>query len=164
MLTGSIAGAYHGVSRATLDVDIVVDPSVDQLRAFVDRLPQPRYYVDLEAALDAKRRESMFNVIDVTTGWKFDLIIRKSRPFSRAEFARRQRVDLLGTRVFVATAEDVVISKLEWAKLGQSQRQIEDVAGVLRARPDLDRDYLDEWVRELHLAGQWRAASELALG
>ena len=36
----------------------------------------------------------MFNVIDLATGWKVDLIIRNSRAFSQEEFTRRQRVSL----------------------------------------------------------------------
>jgi len=76
----------------------------------------------------------LFNVIDLASGWKIDLIIRKSRAFSQEEFHRRQRVDLQTLSLYVASAEDVVVAKLEWSKLAQSQRQIEDVAGILRVR------------------------------
>jgi hypothetical protein len=56
-----------------------------------------------------------------------------------------------------------VIAKLEWAKLGESQRQIEDAAGILRIRAgELDRAYLHHWVRQLHLQGQWKAACRAA--
>jgi hypothetical protein len=106
----------------------------------------------LEAALQACNRQSLFNVIDLATGWKIDLIIRKSRTFSQEEFRRRLRVNLHGVSLFVATAEDVVIAKLEWAKLAQSRRQIEDAAAILRARwGSLDQAYLEKWVRELEL-------------
>ena len=96
------------------------------------------------------KRQSLFNVIDLATGWKIDFIIRKSRAFSEEEFRRRRPVDLEGNSLFVATAEDVVIAKLEWSKLAQSQRQIEDVAAILRVRGDsLDRAYLEKWIAEL---------------
>ena len=101
----------------------------------------------------------MFNVVDATTGWKADLIVRKSRPFSRTEFARRRPVEVEGVRLWVATVEDIIIAKLEWAKLGGSARQLEDVAALLRVRPDeLDRGYLDKWITELDLGAQWHAA------
>jgi hypothetical protein len=162
MLTGSLASALHGTARATQDVDLVIAPDREQLRSFIDHLPKDRYYADLGTAMEALRLERMFNLIDLEAGWKVDLIIRKSRPFSKAEFDRRRETEVLGARTFVASAEDVVISKLEWAKLGQSTRQIEDVAGILRMRPDLDRQYLERWLRELHLEAQWRAACEAA--
>lgn len=92
----------------------------------------------------------MFNVIDLATGWKVDLIIRNSRAFSQEEFRRRQRVSLHDVPLFVASAEHVVISKLEWAKLAQSRRQIEDAAAILRIRWEaLDHSSLEKWVGEM---------------
>jgi hypothetical protein len=164
MLTGSFASAYHGAPRTTQDVDLVIDPTAAQLRTFVNLLPTSEYYVDLDAALEACHRESMFNVVDMATGWKIDLIIRKSRAFSEEEFRRRKRVRLQEITLFVASAEDVVISKLEWAKRSQSQRQIEDAATILRMHWDvLDRAYLEKWVLELGLASEWNSA-RLAAG
>jgi 23S rRNA A1618 N6-methylase RlmF len=91
----------------------------------------------------------LFNVIDLAAGWKIDLIIRKSRAFSQQEFGRRQLVSVQGVPLFVASAEDVVIAKLEWAKLAQSQRQIEDVAAILRLRREsLEWPYLEKWISE----------------
>jgi len=161
MLTGSVAAAFHGAGRATLDVDLVIDASRDQLSALVSSLSAPDLYVSVDAAMEALDRESLFNVIDTTTGWKADLIIRKTRPFSQAEFARRRAFELEGMALWVATVEDLVIAKLEWAKLGASLRQIEDVAAMLRIAGDsVDRPYLDGWITELGLAAQWRAAQE----
>ena len=163
MLTGSFASSFHGVPRATQDIDIVISPAPDQLRALVRLLPDSEYYVDEEAALDAQRRQSQFNVIDFATGWKIDLIIRKSRPFSREEFDRRSLVEFEGMRLAIATAEDVLIAKLEWAKLSDSQRQIEDTAGILRIRgSELDREYIHKWVRQLNLLEQWETACRAA--
>jgi hypothetical protein len=163
MLTGSFAGAYHGVTRATQDIDLIVAVTPAQLQDLVELLPSDEYYVDLDAALEAHRRESLFNVVDLVSGWKIDFIIRKSRPFSQEEFSRRQNVNLEGLALFVATAEDVVVSKLEWARLAQSQRQIEDVAVILRTRWDtLDRAYVEKWVHQLGVEAEWKTASLIA--
>jgi hypothetical protein len=163
MLTGSFASAYHGVPRATQDIDFVIAPSRDQLRHLVARLPASEYYVDEAAALDALTHEAQFNVIDLTTGWKVDLMCRRARPFSRTEFDRRVSVDLHGLALFIATAEDLVLAKLEWGKRGGSQRQLEDVAGLLRVRgADLDLAYVALWVQELGIEEEWRAAMQAA--
>jgi hypothetical protein len=163
MLTGSFASAHYGAPRSTQDIDLVIEATAPQLRAFTQSLPSDEYYVDLDAALEAHRRESLFNVIDMTTGWKIDLILRKSRPFSREEFGRRQLVDMQGLRLFVASAEDVIIAKLEWARLANSQRQIEDAAAILLLRAEaLDRIYLERWISELGLKEQWGAARRAA--
>jgi hypothetical protein len=163
MLTGSFAGSFHGAPRATQDIDIVIAPTAGQLRALSDLVPRSEYYMSAEAALEALQRESQFNIIDLTTGWKVDLIIRKSRPFSRLEFERRERIDVQGQVGFVVSAEDLVIAKLEWAKLGNSARQIEDVASILRIRgDDLDSAYLERWISELDLQREWDIAFGLS--
>ena len=163
MLTGSFASAYYGAPRTTQDIDLVVEATPVQLRAFVNLLPVSEYYVDLDAALEARRRESMFNVVETRTGWKIDLIIRKSRAFSEEEFRRRKRIQIEDIPLFVASAEDVVISKLEWAKLSHSPRQIEDAAGILKMHSKaLDRAYVEKWVLELGLAVEWKAARLVA--
>ncbi len=163
MLTGSFASAYHGTPRSTQDMDIVIAANPEQLRRFVEYLPAGEYYADLEAALEANRRQSLFNVIDLATGWKIDLISRKSRAFSQEEFARRQLVNLQGLALFVTSAEDVVIAKLEWSKLAQSQRQIEDVAAILKLRwGSLNRSYMERWISELNLNEEWNNAKRRA--
>jgi hypothetical protein len=163
MLSGSFASAHYGIPRSTQDIDLVIEASTAQLRAFIEGLPASEYYADMGSALEAHERQSMFNVIDLATGWKVDLIIRKSRPFSQEEFRRRQRVSLHDVPLFVASAEDVVISKLEWAKLAQSQRQIEDAAAILRMRWDgLDHSYLEKWIAELDLTKEWKEARRVA--
>jgi hypothetical protein len=89
MLAGSFASAYCGAPRTTQDVDFVIAATADQLRTFVQLLSKDQYYVDLDAALEARKHQSLFNVVDMATGWKIDLVIRKSRPFSEEEFRRR---------------------------------------------------------------------------
>jgi hypothetical protein len=159
MLTGSFASSYHGAPRATQDIDLVVAPERPQLRELAILLAAPEFYMDEATALEAYDREGQFNVVDLATGWKADLIMRRSRAFSRTEFDRREVVEFEGMQVPIATAEDLVLAKLEWAKLGESARQIEDAAGILRARsPDLDLDYLERWVRELGIEREWATA------
>lgn len=159
MLTGSFASSLHGVTRATQDIDLVVAPNEASLRSFVAALPAEDYYVDLSAALEALRRRTQFNVVDLATGWKIDLMIRRDRPFSRREFERRLSFEYAGVTVAVATAEDVILAKLEWARESGSQRQVEDVVGILRLRWDeLDRDYLERGVAELDLDRLWASA------
>lgn len=163
MLSGPFASAHYGAPRSTQDIDLVIEATPAELRAFVAALSDNEYYADLDSALEAHKRQSMFNVIDLAAGWKIDLIIRKSRAFSQEEFRRRQRVSLHDVPLFVASAEDVVISKLEWAKLAQSRRQIEDAAAILRVRWDaLDDSYLAKWIAELDLKKEWDNAQRVA--
>lgn len=88
-----------------------------------------------------------------------DLIFRKSRLFSKEEFTRRKLANIEGFSLYVASVEDVVLAKLEWAKLSQSHRQIQDVVSVLKLKHrELDRQYLEKWVAELTLFPEWNDA------
>src|SRR5262245_44908961 len=113
MVTGSYVSSHHGHPRATNDVDLVIDPTPAQLDHFLALLGQG-YYVSQEAAREALAQRSMFNVIDFAEGWKADLIVRKDRPFSVEEFQRRQPETVAGFQVPIASAEDVILAKLEW--------------------------------------------------
>jgi hypothetical protein len=88
-----------------------------------------------------------------------DLIVRKSRPFSVTEFDRRTQTEFAAATIYVATAEDVLIAKLEWAKLSESERQLEDAGGIIRMQgQELDLGYVERWVQELDLSEQWARA------
>jgi hypothetical protein len=158
----SFASSHHGRPRSTQDADIVFDPTPESLDRFVARLIARGLYVDREHARDALRRRRPFNAVDASTGWKIDLVVVKARPFSREELRRRQLAEILpGTRVSLATAEDTILSKLEWAKIsGGSEKQLLDVAGVVEMNPDLDRTYVEHWARELDVLDLWRQVSE----
>ncbi len=163
MLTGSFASSYHGVVRATQDIDFVIAPAANQLRALTRDLLSADFYVDEDAAIEALEHETMFNAIDQHTAWKIDLIICKSRPFSQEEFSRRYSVVFEGLTLSIATVEDILIAKLEWASRGHSQRQIEDCARLVRVRAaELDRPYLMRWIAALGLNAQWQAAWDAA--
>jgi hypothetical protein len=163
MVTGSFASSAHGVVRGTHDIDVVITATAAQLRALVAQFPNDRFYADEYDALEALSHSSQFNIIDFATGWKADLILRKPREFSRTEFDRRRPHVINDVNVYVATPEDVLIAKLEWAKMGESERQIEDAAGVIATQgPDLDRAYVQHWVHELGLERQWERALERA--
>lgn len=163
MLTGSFASAFHGAPRTTQDIDIVIAPTLGSLQRLIQEFPAERHYLSRDAALQAYGSEGLFNVIDFDSGWKIDFIVRKSRSFSVEEFGRRQQADLLGLTLFVASAEDVIVSKLEWAKLGESERQIRDVAGILKTKAEaLDYGYIERWVVSLSLETQWKAAKNEA--
>jgi hypothetical protein len=156
MVAGSVASMHHGEPRTTQDIDLVIDATAGQLVEFVARFDRDRYYVG--DALGALTRKDQFNIIDTITGWKVDLIFVRDRPFSREEFARRRPVDILGVRTAVATAEDTLLAKLEWARLGESERQRRDVAAVVAVqRGELDLGYLRRWAAELGLTDDLEA-------
>ena len=130
MLAGSFASAYYGSLRSTQDMDLVIAATPQQLQRLIQGLPSGEYYADLDAALEAFKRESMFNVIDLRTGWKIDMIICKSRAFSQEEFGRR-RLSLQGISPSPALRTSYGPSSNGRGSLNRNGR-IEDAAGILK--------------------------------
>ncbi len=161
MVAGSMASAYHGEPRATQDIDLVIDPTLETIKVFVDLLDRERYYID-DAILAVERRD-MFNIIEPASGWKVDLMIKKARPFSSAEFDRRLPATIGGVEVFVATVEDTILAKLEWMKMSDSDLQFRDVVNMLVVAGQRANDtYLDHWAPELDVVDELNRAGEMA--
>lgn len=146
---GSLSSGFHGQPRATNDADIIIAPTRDQLDMLLKSL-EAGYYVSPEVAFDAMKICSMFNVIDNELGWKADLIFRQDNPYQLSKFSRRKRVKLMGIDLWILSPEDVILSKLDWAKDTGSDLQFRDVFGVVKVQWDeLDWDYLRHWAKEL---------------
>ncbi|MEA2240432.1 MAG: hypothetical protein QOC81_5156 [Thermoanaerobaculia bacterium] len=162
-VTGSFASSAHGIPRSTNDIDIVIAPSLHQMESLLKQFPEADFAVDREDAFDALSRKSLFNVVDYATMWKIDFIIRQPTPFDGSRFARRGVVDIAGVMLYTASAEDILITKLWWAKLGESDLQIKDAAGIIQVQGDnLDLGYVTRWVATLDLDEQWLAARKRA--
>jgi hypothetical protein len=163
MVVGSFASNLYGTGRGTQDIDLILSASPAQVPPLLNLLPKTDYYFDIDTAVEAARRKSMFNVLDMARGWKIDFIFLKNTPYHQQAFSRRTAAKIALVPLFPATAEDVVVSKLEWVKMGASLRQIEDVAGILKVQQNsLDRPYIEKWVAELSLGTLWSQARQLA--
>ncbi len=167
---GSWASSAHGVARASLDVDLVADLGPDDVGPLVAALA-PRYYVDEERVGQAVASGGSFNVVHLESMLKVDVFLSRGRPYDE-EALRRARpetldVDVAGPSYFLASAEDTVLSKLEWFRRGGevSERQWSDVVGVLRATSGaLDLEYLERWATELGVADLLQRAVREAMG
>lgn len=150
---GSLASSFHGVPRSTLDCDLVVDLGAEDVPRMVERLAAD-FYVDRERAERAVVRGASFNVIHLPTMFKVDLFVAGGDPVSEQELARAESRELspgLGA-LPVTSAEDTVVQKLSWYRLGNevSDRQWQDLLAVLRVqRGRLDHGYLRDTARAL---------------
>jgi hypothetical protein len=165
VIGGSMASIIHGMLRTTMDVDIVADMQPKHVSSFVSGL-QDAFYVDEQTIRQAIQRRSSFNLIHLNTMFKVDIFIPKGRPFDRQQLdrriAERVRPDS-DAQIWVLSAEDVVLAKLEWFRLGGevSERQWRDILGVLKTQQSLlDIDYLKQWAQTLGVADLMKRAFE----
>ncbi len=148
MMTGSMAMAVYATPRMTRDVDLVLECTVDDVETIVE-LFSPDCYVDRGAVAEAVASQSMFNIIHNEWIIKGDFIVRKDEPYRQAEFVRRRQIDVDGTPVTVTAPEDLVLSKLVWARETGSELQQRDVHAILGAGLEMDGDYLRMWAERL---------------
>jgi hypothetical protein len=147
MIVGSLASNVHGVPRSTRDADFVVELAEGSLSRLADALPR-----DLQL-----QRQGSFEAVTATTRYLVELpgspfvgelFVRSDDPHDRERFRRRQRVRLFDRDTFVATAEDMIVTKLRWASEASRAKDREDIRNVLAVRgPDLDLEYVRRWSR-----------------
>lgn len=153
---GSLASSFHGVIRATRDIDLVADIRADHVAPLAKALGAD-FYADAVMMTDALRAGRAFNLIHYSSSYKFDIFPLSTDPFQQAQFERRKMVTalLLGpdpVEFPVATAEDTVLAKLAWFKAGGevSDHQWKDVLGIVRVQKDkLDVAYMRQWAKHL---------------
>ena len=139
MLTGSVAMNYYAQPRMTRDIDLVIEIATDQTDVFV-ALFEKDYYVDRRTVAKATAQRSMFNLIHNGTIVKLDCIVLKSDEYRQEEFARRTRVTIRDFQTWIVSREDLILSKLYWARHSKSEFQLRDVKNLLS--PDCDMSYL----------------------
>lgn len=157
LIGGSLASTLHGMIRTTQDSDIITEMRPEHIQHFVSSL-QNEFFIDEEMIADAIQRNSSFNILHRDTMFKVDVFIPSPRPFQQSQLARAQRqafeLDREMSAKF-ASAEDTILSKLEWYRLGgeTSERQWRDIMGILRTREgELDFEYMRNWAKDLNIA------------
>ncbi|EAQ79109.1 hypothetical protein [Blastopirellula marina] len=154
---GSVASSYHGAARSTMDVDVVSEIPATAVSALLTSLGGS-YYASESAIQDAIRRRSCFNLIHLPTSFKFDVFVSRDREFDKSAMSRAVVGELGETNVIsvpIASAEDIVISKLEWFRLGgeSSERQLDDIRKVLSLLGEsADDRYLRHWATSIGVA------------
>lgn len=158
-VTGSTVTIFYGEPRFTNDINIVVDLPEGAVAEFCRQFPEAEFYVSEDAASEAVRRHSQFNIIQPRSGLKVDVIVPLPSEFNRARFARTRRVQAGdGWDASFSSPEDAIVKKMEFFRDGGSDKHLRDITGVLKTSADeIDRAYIDRWATTLGLTDIWQA-------
>lgn len=147
MVSGSIAMNYYTVPRMTRDIDIVIE--IDDAQGFYDTFKE-EYYIDKDMIDNAIKNRQMFNIIHLKEVVKIDFIVKKETEYRKAEFERKKMITMDGYHVFIVSIEDLIVSKLLWARDSHSELQIRDIKNLLKEKADIK--YISNWVNRLGIS------------
>ncbi|MFA4873741.1 MAG: hypothetical protein WC956_06185 [bacterium] len=158
-ITGSCASMAYGEPRLTNDIDVVADIQVKNIVPLLGHFPMPEFYISEDAVRDAIALQGQFNIIHPSSGLKVDIIVRKQSEYGASEFERRRSVQLTeGRRVDFASPENVILMKMEYYRMGGSEKHLRDITGILKVSADfIDREYISLWAGRLQLGDIWEA-------
>lgn len=166
MITGAWSAIYYGRPRASHDIDFVVElhrTDLAKVLSIFSRLSGD-FFVQKEAIKEAIFEKSMFNVIHLPTTLKLDFWILTDEQFDKSRFRRKRKVRILGQPMVMASAEDTILQKLRWYKIGKIEKHLVDAAFVYQIqKKNLDMGYLADWVRRLGVGKHFRQLEKINL-
>lgn len=160
MMVGSFARNFHSFPRSTQDADIVLTLQPGDL----DRLmleAGPAFTLDPQAGFETNTGTFRHTLIHRQSGFTIELFLLSRDPFDQERFARRMFIQFNGASSCVLTAEDLIITKLRWART----KDLDDVRDVLAVQSDgsLNWDYVARWT-DVHGTSERLAKIRAALG
>lgn len=159
MLTGSMALVHYAIPRTTVDIDMVLAIRPSDVDRFISAFDGD-YYVPHGRVREAVLTRRMFNILNQKTILKVDCVVLKDNEFQQSVFRRRHRVSYSGDfDVWIITKGDLILSKLLWAKESRSEKQMLDVASLIRN--PYDTDYIESWTQRLGVSQLLNECREL---
>jgi hypothetical protein len=160
-IVGSVASSAYGAARSTRDIDMVCALDATKVETLVSSL-KSEFYIDKDTVLEAIQNKSSFNVLHLKTMFKIDVFVLNNQSYDLESF-KRKKLEIFSDspvlKVFISSPEDVIISKLNWYRMGNesSERQWNDVQTLYQVqRENLDFNYLDTWCEKLRLSDLWK--------
>lgn len=156
MLSGSVASSFYAQPRMTRDINIVIKLAAEQIPKVLEVFSKD-FYIDGNDVAEAVRSEGMFNIIHYQAVVKIDFIVLKDSPYRQLEFNRRIKKMIADFALWVVSPEDLIISKLFWARDSRSELQLSDVSSIIKyQREKLDWEYIVYWTKELGIEQLWK--------
>lgn len=145
MIVGSLASNFHGIPRATRDADFLIQIGSSSISDLAAALPDG-LRLEPQVAFETVTGTTRYLVTLRQSPFVCELFLCSDDPHDTARFERRERVRVLDREAFMATAEDMIITKLRWATRANRAKDRDDVRNIIAVRgAELDWTYVERW-------------------
>ena len=148
MIVGGFAVSYHNRARTTNDIDLVLQIHPEHVKLILKHFPDWIGFED--SFMESVKHGTVFNITDFDTGIRYDFMTYVDSDYNWRAFQRREEVNFFGTKCFICSKEDLLISKLQWYNISQSEKQLEDLKFLLLDE-SLNMTYIKGWINTLKL-------------
>ncbi|MEO8210805.1 MAG: nucleotidyltransferase [bacterium] len=148
LLHGSMAIGFYSIPRMTRDSDIIIQLYGKDISKFVNLLKDD-FFIDEQMIEDSLAGGQMFNIFHKNTLFKIDFILKKNEEYEDVKFERKKKLKINGIEIYVISLEDLIISKLNWARESHSEMQLNDIPKLIKN--EHDGKYITDWVLKLDL-------------
>ena len=145
MLVGSLSTNFHSIPRSTKDADIVIRTSLGEAARLIEsRCVELR--LDPQFGFESVTGTKKLVLLAEADDFIVELFELSDDPHDQERFRRRKEVDWENRRVWIASAEDAVITKLRWGHQAGRRKDLVDVSAVIGFKGDaLDWPYIENW-------------------
>ena len=148
MIVGGFATSYYNRFRFTADIDCVLQIYPFHIEKIVKHFPEWLPFV--ESFRQNAKNGIVFNLTDFESGVKYDFMLYQDSDYNWAAFKRRHKVPFSGIECYIASPEDLIISKLIWYNASRSGKQWDDLNFLIQLEK-LDMNYLELWTTKLFI-------------
>jgi len=145
MIVGSLATNVYCVPRSTEDGDFVVESTLAPLaRQICQRHPDVQF--DPQLSFESVTATNKVVLRTEGHGFEIELFELSSDAHDQERFSRRVRVETMDRRVWIASLEDMIITKLRWSQHAGREKDISDARNLIGVQRDhVDWSYVEAW-------------------
>ena len=145
MIVGSLATNFYCVPRSTEGGDVVVEPSIVSI---AQQITQANTHVRFDPQLTFESVTATRKVVLRTSEHNFEIELFQlsDDEHDQARFKRRILVETMGRKVWIASLEDMIVTKLRWSQHAGREKDISDARNLIGVQSDrVDWPYVESW-------------------
>jgi hypothetical protein len=104
------------------------------------------YHRDPQIQFETVTATSKTVITERTTGFVIEIFALSDDAHDLARFARRKMIEIQGRYTWILSAEDVLVTKLNWFLRANRQKDLQDIRNVIGVQGDaIDWSYVEGW-------------------